>query len=128
MRWNKSGHARTRDDLMPVATAGAGGKKGFQRPGAVKKEILQPRKGPGQYRVWTGEAICKAASVPVESSYRTQQKPDGGSHGHAAGCSFLTADLIDTQQERGSKRRREASLVEPFEFYMTNNMFDETKL
>ena len=40
----------------------------------------------------------------------------------------MTADLIDTQQGRGAKRRREASLVEPFEFYMTNNMFDETKL
>ena len=61
------------------------------------------------------------AFVPVESTYRTQDKPDGAGVSHTRGAGFVTADLIGTVQTRGAKRRREDSLVEPFDYYMTNN-------
>ena len=41
---------------------------------------------------------------------------------------MVTADLIETLQRKGAKRRRQDSLATPLDFYITNNMFDETKL
>ena len=65
---------------------------------------------------------------PPELSSRVRSKAEGGSHGHVRGCGLLTADMVETGQEKFGKRLREESLEEPLSFYCTNNMFDETKL
>ena len=128
LAYNRSGRARTRDNLMPVALFPTGPrKKGFGAQ-AVHRAVAKPRRGPGQYKVWTGEAICRAAFSPAEATCRTKDKPDGGSASHGWGCDMITADLIETLQRKGAKRRRKDSLATPLDFYITNNMFDETKL
>ena len=72
--------------------------------------------------------ICQSSYAPSQQPCRTRSKADGASHGHSRGCGMFTADMVVDDQTKQQKRRREESLERPFKYYMTNNMFDETKL
>ena len=85
-------------------------------------------KGPGGAKKWTGPAMAQAAYAPPEQASRKSSKAEGASQGHVRGCRMFTASFVETRQDERSKRLRTESLDNPLEFYITNNMFDETKL
>ena len=126
--FNRSGKARTRDYEMVTIK---------KRPGAARTSGFgsNPRRaapkclpGRGGYKKWTGSAICQSAYAPAQQTCRSRSKADGASHGHSRGCGMFTAGMTVDCQTKQQKRRREESLERPFKYYMTNNMFDETKL
>jgi len=119
--YNKSGCARTRDWYHPTTTIG-------RRRGDVVRAAVKARKGRGKYKMWTGEAIVSTADANPEQAARTAPKCEGASHAHARGCGLYTADLIETRQEDRDQELWRRALDQPLNFYITNNMFDETKL
>ena len=96
--FNRSGLARTRDhEMITVKARPAGaGRRG------VALHVPKPRGGPGQFKVWTGAAICQAAWAPPEQPGRTASKAEGASHGHTRECGMFTGDMIERgQHEHG---------------------------
>ena len=116
LHFNNSGRARTFHHQMPIVRMG-------------KSVAPAPPRGPGQYRTSTPEYICKMAFNPPEAPLRVVAKEHGGSASHASGCSMVVADLVVKRQSDLSKKRRAASgQGQQYDFYITNNMFDETQL
>ena len=82
------------------------------------------KNGRGGFKKWTGEAICQAAYAPAFRSSRGRALAEGASHAHVQGTEMFTADMVlKTQNEHGKRLCKESG-----EMYITNNMFDETKL
>ena len=55
----------------------------------------------------------------------------GGGHTHARNCGLFVASCIESHEQAEARRRNGESRQvegEPFDFYITNNMFDETRL
>ena len=129
LHYNRSGLARTRDHEMVTIQkrpAGAPGPRGFAQ--GYKRVMPKARPGSGGAKKWTGGAICGSSFAPPEQPSRTKSKAEGASHGHVRGCSMFTADMIEQGYNEHGKRLRTESLDDPLDFYITNNMFDETKL
>ena len=130
-KFNRSGRARTRDDLMvtvqpPPDPADKKRRKGqaFQKGSTGVLDIPQPVKGQGQWKKWTGPAICHAAYAPAARTSRGRALAEGASHAHVQGTEMFTADMVlKAQNEHGKRLCKESG-----EMYITNNMFDETKL
>ena len=130
LHFNRSGYARTRDkEMVTIAKcpAGARGPRGGFG-GGYTRHVPKPRQGTGGAKKWTGSAICQAAWAPPEQPGRTASKAEGASQGHTRHCPMFTGGMIEECQNENGKRVRTESLDEPLEYYMTNNMFDETKL
>ena len=65
----------------------------------------------------------------TDMSLRALAKDGGGGHLHAGNCGLFLASCIDSQEQAEAHRRnRESRQGEPFDFYITNNMHDETRL
>ena len=129
LHFNRSGLARTRDYLMPTIEVVPGrSKRGFGSVGTIKRIVPKPCPGRGGPKKWTGAAIAQAGYAPPELPGRKASKAEGASQGHVRGCGMFTASFVETRQDERSKRLRTESLDNPLEFYITNNMFDETKL
>ena len=128
LHYNRSGMARTRDHEMVTIVKRPAGACYLPIRGFAGYVVPKPRKGSGGAKVWTGPAICGASFAPPQQPSRTASKAEGASHGHVRGCGMLTADMIEIGYNEYGKRLREESLEEPLKFYITNNMFDETKL
>ena len=129
-KFNRSGRARTRDDLMvtvpPPDPADKKRRKGqaFQKGSTGALDIPQCVKGQGQWKKWTGPAICQAAYAPAARTSRGRALAEGASHAHVQGTEMFTADMVlKAQNEHGKRLCKESG-----EMYITNNMFDETKL
>lgn len=111
-QFNRSGSARTADHLMPVA-------------GRPYRRVA----GKGRWKVWTPEAVLKAAFAdPGASQRQLQQVMGSGSGKHGSSCRQVVAQCIAERQAQGLKRQRSLSCESPRLAYMTHVMFDETKL
>ena len=84
------------------------------------------------WKVWTPEAVLRAAFMPATQSGRAAAAAVGGAGpGHARACRDVVARCIEAQQQRGLRRlRAEASGSEgrPLKFLIRNCMWDETQL
>ena len=113
--FNRSGRARTSDHLIT--------------PPGVRRGRLR---GSGMWKVWTPEAVLRAAFMPATQSGRAAAAAVGGAGpGHARACRDVVARCIEVQQQRGLRRlRAEASGSEgrPLKFLIRNCMWDETQL
>ena len=115
VRFNNSGQVVTTDDLMRQGTkvAKVRGKSGWKcwTPGAIQKAA---------FAVGSGREIAQSFS---ETSARQR------SHSHVRNCKKLVAMIIIDGQERGLRKLVHRSRKgEPLGFYITNPVFDETKL
>ena len=125
---NRRGAARTEDHLMVV-------RKSLQ-PLRLRR-ILRDRGGGGKCAKWkvhTPEAMCKAAFVNLDGSFKTKAV-DGSSKSHAMKCTWTVAKIIHSAGERaavGFKRplaQLEASgqvgddVVVVDDFQINNKMF-----
>ena len=115
--FNHSGSARTRDHQMPIIVPN---KRSPQKPPKIK--------GRGQWKCATPEYICKMGEAPPELPQNALPALHGGSTEHKRGCSFVISDLVMSKHQELAAQRHAHSVVEPFDFYITNNMFDETRL
>ena len=133
-RFNMSGGARTRDDEHVTVQRSNPEGNGRSRKGFAAhstgyiKVIPEACKGRGGRKKWTGAAICQAAYAPPQQAAGGKSKAEGASHGHVMGCEMFTAGMVEGMQNQHAKQRRDDSCKEPLESYLTNNMFDETKL
>ena len=116
LHFNNSGRARTFDHQMPIV-----------RP-LARGAVPAPPRGRGQYKCSTPEYICKMAFRSPEAALRVVANDYGGGHAHARGCSMVAADLIEQRQSGEAAKRKRSSQRMPYDFYITNNMFDETRL
>ena len=99
--FNRSGLARTRDHEMITVRARPAA-AGQHRYSQKFIHIPKPRDGPGQFKVWTGAAICQAAWAPPEQPGRTASKAEGASQAHTRECGMFTGDMIERgQHEHG---------------------------
>ena len=99
-KFNRSGRARTRDDLMvtskPVPDDNPRSKKGRGATARAKRA----RKGRSGWKKWTGEAICQAAYAPPSNTSRNRAIAEGASHGHVQGTEMFNAEMVlSTQNE-----------------------------
>jgi len=108
--FNRSGHAVTADDLLPLV----------QRRGKLR--------GQGRWKWWLPEATGKAAFAHFRVSARQTARDMKKSHHHVLQAKHVVAHAIDEGQAKGLRRLRTLSEQKPFKFWITNNMFDETKL
>ena len=124
--YNASGQARTRDHLLPEPPRPAVPKAGARR---FAQPLLPPPKvkGTGAWKRATPEYICKVGFAPSHVSLRTLCSK-GASHRHARGCNLVLSDIIMERQQARMREREQQSKRTKFDFYITNNMFDETKL
>jgi hypothetical protein len=114
--FNNRGGARTFDHQMPIIRDGAA------------TCVPRPPRGRGQYRSSTPQYICKMGFKPEEASLRVMSKDHGGSAAHARGCGMVVSDMIMSRQLQLAKQRQAISHTQPYDFHITNNMFDETQL
>ena len=131
LHFNNSGLARTYDHLMPVPEAGPATRKRKASGqdiggGAV---VATTMRGKGRYKSSTPEYINKMAFATTDAPLRTLTKEGGGGHMHARNCGLFLASCIESHEQAEARRRNgESRRGEPFDFYITNNMFDETRL
>ena len=86
-------------------------------------------RGKGRYKSSTPEYIGKMAFSATDMSLRALAKDGGGGRLHAGNCGLFLASCIDSQEQAEARRRnRESRQGEPVDFYITNNMHDETRL
>ena len=114
---NKSGNARTLDHLIPEP----------QLPGSA---ATVPRvMGSATWKKWTPQTIQKCGYFDENASTRTMKEiSSGGSALHASECRLIVASIAATLQSQGIDRIRRCSWAEPYRFFVTNAMFDLTKL
>ena len=117
--YNRSGFARTCDWMQPTTSGRHSHPAGRSAPQV---------RGKGQWKKWTGAAICQTAFAPPEAPCRYRAKCVGASMKHSRDCGMFTADLVESRQKEADEDLRHRSLKRPLRFYITNNMFDETKL
>ena len=117
-RFNRSGFAITEDDKMPL-----------------KPTTQRPRlKGTSRWKKWTPEAIQRAAGaraparVTVKGMHSKRAGARTHSHMSVIHSKSLCAKAIMDGQAAGLNELWSWSLQEPFEFYITNHVFDESKL
>ena len=108
--FNRKGYARTVDYHMHD--------KG-QQPSKPK--------GKGGWKRWTPEAILKAGSSDPTATTRSSTIV-GGSHAGVIHSRAILAQSVLAGQERGLAAIVEGARKRRLDFYITNNMFDETKL
>ena len=77
----------------------------------------------------TPEYICKMGFAPPETSQRTLCSADsGGAPSHARRCRLVVSQIVmETQGAKMAELQRQSQRCK-LDFYITNNMFDETKL
>ena len=109
---NTYGNARTPDYLM--ATAGCSG------PG------ISRRPGPGRWKTWAHEKLCKVAFAP-RTSLRGAARSEG-SPTSITEAKHVVASVLADATANILKRSREASQEQPFRYQIINTMRDETKL
>ena len=127
--FNASGSARTRDHLLPEAPARARRLvAGRRTQGARALEPLPKIKGKGAWKRSTPEFICKTGFAPGHASLRTLCGNTGVSAAHARGCNLVVSNVIMEAQDAIMRERAAQSRRCKLDFYITNNMFDETKL
>ena len=93
-------------------------------------------RGESVWREWTPEAIQKAAFMRTPMRAVSESMADGRgrsaksrrSPGQVAKCKNFIANTIHAGQSRGCARLRQQSVEEAFNFWITNTVFDETKL
>jgi hypothetical protein len=93
-------------------------------------------RGKSVWREWTPEAIQKAAFMRTTMRAVCESMADGRgrsakgrrSPGQVAKCKNFIAYTILAGQSRGCARLRQQSVEEAFNFWITNTVFDETKL
>ena len=128
LQFNNSGAARTYDHLMPVPQAGPATRK-RKASGQAGAAVAEVTRGKGRYKSSTPEYIGKMAFSATDMSLRALTKDGGGGHMHAGNCSLFLASCIDSHEQAEARRRNvESRQGEPFDFYITNNMHDETRL
>jgi len=119
LKFNSSGKAVTADDVMYPAG------------------VLAPKiRGKSVWREWMPEAIQKGAFMKGTHRQVCASLADGHgdfgkgkrSPGQVANCKFFAANTIIAGQSRGAARLRRQSLEKAFNFWITNTVFDETKL
>ena len=84
-------------------------------------------KGRGAWKRSTPEYICKVGFAPPRASVRSLCSK-GAAASHARGCKLVLSDIIAERQRAGMREREEQSKRRKCGFYITNNMFGETKL
>ena len=85
-------------------------------------------KGRSKFRRWTPERVLRGASAPPTAPCRASDRQDKTSPGSYRQSRMIVADIIDDAQKQGLKRKCEESRTSPFEYWITNTMYDETKL
>jgi len=130
MHFNNSGLARTYDHLMPVPTASPAKcrkrKASGREKGAAVAEIIR---GKGRYKSSTPEYISRMAFGAANTPLRALTADGGGGAAHAGHCGSFLASCIESHEQAEARRRNgESRRGEPFDFYITNNMYDETRL
>ena len=88
----------------------------------------KPEPGPGGPKMWTGAAICQSAYAPPKEPCRTASHARGASHAHTREAGMFVADMTETATKDFAETLSDESFREPLDMYITNNMFDETKL
>ena len=119
LRFNTSGKAITADDVMYPA--------GVQAPKIRGKSV---------WREWMPEAIQRGAFMRGTHRQVCASLADGHgvfgkgkrAPGQVANCKLFAANTIIAGQTRGAARLRRQSLEKAFNFWITNTVFDETKL
>ena len=76
----------------------------------------------------TPEYICRLGFAPSEIPDRTLCRDSGGAHSHARGTRFVVSHIIMETQAAKMKELQRQSQRSKLDFFITNNMFDETKL
>ena len=130
MHFNNSGLARTYDHLMPAPTASPAKcrkrKASGREKGAAVAEIIR---GKGRYKSSTPEYISRMAFGAANTPLRALTADGGGGAAHAGHCGSFLASCIESHEQAEARRRNgESRRGEPFDFYITNNMYDETRL
>ena len=118
-KFNCSGKAVTHDDMMYPDGL---------RPGKIR--------GKGAWKEWIPEAIQKAAFSKTALKATAVDMADGTglsatgkrSPQHVACCKKFMAKTITSGQRGGCQRLRRQSVHKRFKFFITNTVFDETKL
>ena len=120
---NSSGRSRTVDHLLPMHSTD-------KRPTSV---------GQGGWKVWTPEAILRAAFSQASASVRQIAKEiDGASASQTQHCRCFVARALLEKQESGLEQERakarhlafdvESPDSQPPQLWILNIMFDETEL
>ena len=76
----------------------------------------------------TPEFICNKGFAPGHVHLRTLCRSSGGSSAHARGCNLVVSNIIMEAQDAAVRERASQSQRCKLDFYITNNVFDETKL
>ena len=79
------------------------------------------------YRKWTPECILATAFKGIASTNRSAL-PTQASSASADSCLKLVSSCVDEGQKSAMASIREKSHVRELDFFITNNMHDETKL
>ena len=121
-KFNLSGRVVTADDLMLMPNTNYAGRT---------------KSGAGKWKSWTPEAVQRAAFAKgslrqvVASMKDGHGKSAGGSRSpwHVACCKAVCSQAILQGQNTMLQRLRDVSVhSKPLTFWITNTMFDETKL
>ena len=135
-KFNSSGNAVTLDDLMlvPIRPAGRRGRKSANarhgRPPARSAALgVKVKAKAGQWKRWLPDAVRKAASSTgsvrgVATGMGFGDRPQG----QVQASRLTAASCILNTQEAGLRRLCQTSQTMPLSFFITNHVFDETKL
>ena len=110
--YNIHGHAKTADFYL--------------RKGSAKNANYK-FKGRGVYQRWTPESILKTGSFNPTSSLRSNC-PEKTSAATVIHCSKMLAKIVHSAQRTGLTTICNDSRNRELDFYITNNMSDETRL
>ena len=117
--YNTQGIPKTHDFVISGMARGRKNRKASD----MKKEGC----GKGGWKKWTPECILKTAAGAPTAPCRSLC-PTGSAPGGPAACSKIISNIISEGQGRGLSDLVAQSHQSKFRFYITNNMFDETKL
>ena len=126
---NRRGDARTSDHLLMTSVDD----NLLPRKMRARRRNTGPSGRGAKWKAWTPECICKAAFADTHASCQAKT-PTGGSKSHTMKCNWVVANVIAKGQTgcvRGVKRNLAAASAAAsgqVDFFISNNMFDETQL
>ncbi len=121
--FNRIGLARTADHRLTSQP----GKRKRKSTSIATSSGVSKVKGSSAWRRWTPEAILRTASIdPLVAARRAS--PEGSGPSGTGSARAIQADCVLVGQERGAMELVAKSKEQPLDFFIGNNMSDETKL
>ena len=119
MQSNASGRCRTADNLFPMDSA---------------EKKATPQRERGSWKVWTPEAVLRAAfGQPAAALRQVACEIDGASAPHIHDCQLFVSSVILDEQEKAfekikQKAKHDSQSGSPHSFWILDLMFDDTEL